>query len=168
MPDTLARRMMTHDIRKLITLIENAQQESNTQAVPTISKPKAEEKARIVELTKLAANDEFVGVVIGQQRESNLRVIHYAGDIVGLCWPQRSSDGRYCMDLIFVDPKYQGKGIATRVLKDYYANKKGRAYIEPANTASIQAFTKAGFKKKEGWSKQGVVIPREFNQYLKD
>lgn len=124
-----------------------------------------EKEHRIAELMKMAAKDKFLGDIVYDQPSSRLRLIQHEGEIVGMCWPRRESDGRYRTGPIFVDPHYRGKGIGTRFLQEFFATKKGRAYIERDNHASIAMYKKAGFKKV-GEPKVGSKIPREFDQYI--
>lgn len=124
-----------------------------------------EKDLRIAELMKMAAKDKFLGDIVYDQPSSRLRLIYHEGEIVGMCWPRRESDGRYRTGPIFVDPHYRGKGIGTTFLKEFFSTKKGRAYIEPDNHASITMYKKAGFKKV-GASKRGSKIARDFDQYL--
>lgn len=126
------------------------------------------EERRIAELIRMASKDRFLGDSVLEEPDSNLRLIHHEGEIAGVAWFRRQSDGRYQLDAIFVDPKYRGKGVASDFLITFYANKKGRAWVESNNHPSIAALKKAGFKKKEGGSKSGHLIDREFDQYLKD
>lgn len=126
------------------------------------------EDQRVAELIKMASKDRFLGESVLEEPESNMHLIYHEGELAGLAWIKRQSGGYYQLDSIFVDPKYRGKGVATDFLKIYYANKKGRAWIESDNHASVATFTNAGFKKKIGGSKRGHLIEREFDQYLKD
>jgi len=123
---------------------------------------------REAQLLKLASQDRFLGESVLEEPESNKHLVYHEGVLVGFFWAKRQSDGRYQLDAIFIDPAYRNKGITSGTLNDFYANKKGRAWIESDNHASVAAFKKAGFKKKEGGSKRGSQIDREFDQYLKE
>jgi len=126
------------------------------------------EDDRIRELIRMASKDRFLGESVLEEPDSNMHLIYHEGELAGLAWVKRKSDGYYQTDSIFVDPKYRGKGVAVGFLTIFYMNKKGRAWIESDNHASIAVFTKAGFKKKIGGSKKGHLIDREFDQYIKE
>lgn len=125
----------------------------------------AQDDKRVAELMKMARHDRWLGTIVDDQPMSRLRLIHHEGEVVGMCWPRRESDGRWRTGPIFVDPKYRSKGIGTAFLKEFFATRKGRAYIEPDNYASINAYKKAGFSKV-GNSKRGSRIAKDFDQYL--
>jgi GNAT superfamily N-acetyltransferase len=127
-----------------------------------------DEDKRVDALLKLAKQDHFVGASVMDEPPSNMHLIYHEGELAGLCWIKRKSDGYYQVDTIFVDPKFRRQGVTTGFLTMYYANKKGRAWIEADNHASAAAFKKAGFKKKEGGSRMGSTVQRAFDQYVKD
>lgn len=126
---------------------------------------KKEIDKEVRDLIKKASSERYLGKMVLDEPDSRLKVMYYQDKPVGVCWPNRDSDGRYRTGPIFVLPEYRGKGVASDFIIEYFKDRKGRAYIEPSNTASINTFKKAGFKKVEKSSRNKN---HEFDLYHKD
>lgn len=52
------------------------------------------------------------------------------------------------MGAIYVRPEFRGRGLATKAIKDFMLDRRGRAFIEHENIASQRAYEKAGFSRQ--------------------
>jgi GNAT superfamily N-acetyltransferase len=110
------------------------------------------EKARSItpEIQKLldhSTKDKFLGDIVNHKKLTNLVVFYYNDKLVGFAIPRRESDGYHRTGPIYVEPAYRGKGIAKQFVKEHFADKKGRSYIDDRNAASQAVYKHAGFKK---------------------
>lgn len=112
-----------------------------------------------------AAKDPYLGeFVLHRKREAFMGFFEH-GELVGFAVPRRDSDGHYRTGAIFVTASHRSKGIAKAFVKQYFDGKKGRAYIEPGNQASIALYASVGFKKT---GKQITDDDEVLEEYVKD
>lgn len=97
-------------------------------------------------MLKAASEDPFLGKLVYDRFGENNIYFRDGRTLVGFAMP-RLEQGFYRVGPIYVDPAHRGKGIALAFVKDFYASRNGRAYIEAHNTSSIKLFTAAGFRK---------------------
>lgn len=113
-------------------------------------------------LTKMladASRDHFLGDIVYQRQTPNMILIMDGPTLIGFAMPRLES-GFYRVGPIYVDPTQRGKGVATTFIKSFYENRNGRAYIDPANTASRASFKAAGF------TQTGKVYRKGEEEYL--
>ena len=121
----------------------------------------------VEDIIAMAAKDKFLGDIVNKQPESRLRVLYYEGEVAGVCWPRKDSDGHYRTGPIYVAPDFRNKGVASDFILDYFDGKKGRAWIEPTNYSSMAVYKKAGFKKS-GKTYVSQADNETLYEYLKD
>lgn len=113
-----------------------------------------------------AAEDPFLGGFVKTRPLKDFVGFFYDhNELAGFAIPRKDSDGYYRTGAIYVEPKFRSKGIAKAFVQDYFKDKKGRAFIEPDNTASIALFTSAGFVKTD---KKVKHDGDELYEYLKE
>lgn len=98
-----------------------------------------------------ARKDPYIGNYINKDRS---RPIFLGEEPVGFIAPKISGDGVWRLKSTFVLPEYRGKGIARTIIKKFFKNRPGRAFIDKDNVASQRAFKAAGFlpyQKEERW-----------------
>ncbi|MNR31799.1 hypothetical protein D3C85_1493350 [compost metagenome] len=113
---------------------------------PVFNKAKVGDVA-VQRLVDESVNDPFLGDIAKTKRFTDIVVFYQGGQPVGFAIPRRDSDGRYRTGAIYITKSERGKGYAGLYLKHYFVGKKGRAYIDPYNTASQRLFGSAGFVK---------------------
>ncbi|BDD79782.1 hypothetical protein [Burkholderia phage FLC9] len=112
-----------------------------------------------------AAKDPFLGDFVLKKKPAEFRwflIGEHNDTLAGFAIPRRDSDGYYRTGAIYVKPEYRKQGIAAAFVKQYFQGKKGRAYIEDANAASIALFTSIGFKKTGKTVKDGNEVLHEY------
>lgn len=111
------------------------------QLMPTSGKD-----PKIQHLIEDSIKNDFLGEIVRDRLNHQVVVFVYDGAYAGYAIPRQ--EGAYWrVGPIYVDPKYQGKGIAKTFIQGFFATRKGRAYIDPKNLASGKAFIDSGFKK---------------------
>jgi RimJ/RimL family protein N-acetyltransferase len=101
--------------------------------------------AAIQKLVDESVSDPFLGDIAKTKKFTDIMAFYIAGNPVGFAIPRRDSDGRYRTGAIYIKKSERNKGYAGLFVKHYFDGKKGRAYIEPHNTASQHLFKSAGF-----------------------
>lgn len=101
----------------------------------------------LLALLRKSTYDPYLGDIALNKDPKDIVEIRHGRTLVGFAIPRQDSDKRWRTGPIFIDPKYQGKGYGGRWIKEFFKGRKGRAYINPDNGASIAVFTKAGFKE---------------------
>lgn len=98
-------------------------------------------------------HQEFAGgnYVKGEDKDKQ-RVVALSNDeVVGFMTPRfQPESGFWRSGAIYVDPKHQGKGIASAMLQKFFSDPShlpARVWIANNNTSSQKAFMKAGFTK---------------------
>lgn len=109
----------------------------------------------IERLIEASTHDRFLGDIAKHKNPRLLVLFQYEGAPAGFAIPRKDSDGRYRTGPIFVLPHFRRKGIAQAFVKDYFKDKKGRAYIEPDNRPSQALYESAGFAKSGKTLKDG-------------
>lgn len=119
-------------------------------------------------LIEEAAKDPFLGEFVLKKHPADFKwFIRKDPDgkwdkLVGFAIPRRDSDGYYRTGAIYVKPEYRKEGIASAFVKEYFEGKKGRAFIEDRNVASIALFTSIGFKKTGKTVRDGDEVLHEY------
>lgn len=117
------------------------------------------------ELLEEAIKDPYLGEFLREKKETPV-LIYFEEKPVGFFLPRKESDGRYRSGAIYVQPKYRKHRLAKKALSAYFEDKKGRAYIEESNAASIRLFESIGFKQTDRtYTDSDKVLLR---MYLKD
>lgn len=106
-----------------------------------------DKKDEIKRLLSLAIKDKDLGPMVLKKNLNDLVLIEHDGKNVGFAIPRLERDGHWRTGPIFIEPGYRKKGIASTWIAEFFKGKKGRAWIEPHNSASQGAFSKAGFHK---------------------
>lgn len=125
---------------------------------------------QVAKLIEESDHDKWLEGAAKEKLEPKWDRTHYTtfwldGQPVGFSMPRQESNGRWRTGPIFVAPLYRGKGIAGSFIKAFFVGKKGLAYIEPMNVASISTFKAAGFvKTPKVLNALGFI----FHQYHKD
>lgn len=119
----------------------------------------------LLRLIRLSTHDPYLGDIVLQKKVTDIVEIHYDKKLVGFAVPRKDSDGRWRTGPIFIDPVFRSNGYGSMWIKDFFVRRRGRAYINPTNTASIKAFTRAGFKETNKVMMDG---DEKLIQYLKD
>lgn len=117
------------------------------------------------QLVEEAVQSTFLGTFVRNKNRKDFVWFLHGEKIVGFAIPRKDSDGRYRTGAIFVTAAFRKKGVAGAFVKGYFSSKKGRAFIEPDNTASIALYVSVGFRKS------GKAIRDEeitLDEYLKD
>lgn len=113
-------------------------------------------------LIDASVHDRFLGDIAKHKNLSGLVVFCYNGELAGFAIPRRDSDGYYRTGPIFTLPAYRRKGIAGAFVKQFFADKKGRAYIEDDNHPSQALYKSAGFAKTGKKIADGEVALYEY------
>lgn len=126
--------------------------------------------AAVMALIEESDHDQWLEGAAKEKLEPKWNRSHYTtfwldGRPVGFAMPRQESNGRWRTGPIFVTPLYRGKGIAGNFIQQFFVGKKGLAYIEPMNVASISTFKAAGFVKTP---KVLHALGYIFHQYHKD
>jgi len=101
---------------------------------------------KVQPLIEASIKNDFLGEIVRERLNNQIVVFVYDGQYAGYAVPRQ--EGLYWrVGPIYVDPKYQGKGIAKAFITSFFEHRKGRAYIDPANLSSSKAFLAAGFRK---------------------
>lgn len=119
----------------------------------------------LLALLRKSTHDPYLGDIALHKDPKDIIEILHGRVLVGFAIPRQDSDKRWRTGPIFIDPKYRGKGIGGKWIKDFFNRRKGRAYINPENVASIAVFTKAGFKETSKFLMDGN---EKLVQYLKE
>lgn len=103
-------------------------------------------------LLDLAVADPYLGPIV---LEKNLKDLVLFKDpnprnkgCVGFCIPRQEKNGLWRTGPIFVQESHRKRGIAQKVIKEFFRNKKGMAFIDITNVPSQSAYAKAGFTKQ--------------------
>ena len=124
----------------------------------------AVDRDKFEDLIEEAAQDKYLGDFVYTRKREDFVGFWSGKKLVGFAVPRKDSDGRYRTGAIFVTPDRRRDGIAAAFVKQYFENKKGRAYVNPENAASVALYTSAGFHKS------GKVIQDDqetLEEYLK-
>ena len=90
--------------------------------------------------------------------------IFFKKELVGFATPRQEDDGFWRMGAIYVKPAFRRRGLASKAIREFMAERKGRAVIEDENLASQRAFAAAGFTKTRKASEcQGYWWERKVN-----
>lgn len=122
-------------------------------------------------LLNKAEADEFLTGYVHPDKVKSRTAISHKGKTVGFMTPREVSKkgkwkGVWRTGAIYVDPKYRGKGVASKAIKDFYKDgKKGMVRVDVNNASSRKAFEKAGFKVVEGKDK---VVDGDTLQMMKN
>lgn len=127
----------------------------------TFFKPK-EITPDIQRLIDASVRDRFLGDIAKHKDLKSLVVFQYNGVYAGFAIPRRESDGHYRTGPIFTLPAYRRKGVAGAFVKDYFKDKKGRAFIEDDNRPSRALYESAGFVKTGKKISDGDVALYEY------
>lgn len=101
----------------------------------------------IVKLIDESEGDRFLGDVVRGRKTKTVTGFFKGTEVVGFAVPRKDGDGRYRTGAIFVTQRFQHQGIAGAFVAQYFADKPGRAMIEPDNIKSQKLFESAGFKR---------------------
>ena len=93
-----------------------------------------------------ALKDRFLGPEALKNNLANIVPLTYEGKTVGFSIPFKEMDDYWRTGSIYVDPKYRGKDVAGKFIREFSKDKLVRAWIEPANYPSQKAFKGAGFR----------------------
>jgi RimJ/RimL family protein N-acetyltransferase len=109
------------------------------------------ENRYLEKILKNADKDPNIAGYVYPEDDSRKRVPikNATGTTVGFLTP-RVENGAWRAGATYVEPEHRGNGYASLALKEFFKDKKGRAYIEDTNVASRKAFEKAGFKEVPG------------------
>jgi hypothetical protein len=111
-------------------------------------------------------DDRFLGDIVKERKTKSVTGFFKGSEVVGFAVPRKDSDGRYRTGAIFVSKRFQQQGIAGEFVKDYFADKPGRAMIETDNTKSQKLFESNGFKRSGKTIRDSVGTI--FEVWLKD
>ncbi len=92
-------------------------------------------------------SEELTGFVYPDDSSRKRIAIKEEEAIVGFFTPRQDPDKVWRMGAIYITPDFRGKGLGSRAIQCFMADKDGRAFIEYSNFASKKAYEKAGFKK---------------------
>lgn len=100
------------------------------------------------ELLDMVNKDKYMNT-FDKNKDIGRTPIYHDSKVVGFYMPRTSLiNGTlyHRVGGIFVDPEYRGKGLASKMIADFYKDKDyGLAYIEPDNVSSLRVFEKNGF-----------------------
>lgn len=102
---------------------------------------------KIVKLIDESEGDKFLGDIVRERKTKSVTGFFKGTEAVGFAVPRKDSDGRYRTGAIFVTSRLQHQGIAGIFVRQYFADKPGRAMIESENIKSQKLFESAGFKR---------------------
>lgn len=139
--------------------------ENRTELMISFRPYETADAARYEKLIEEAAQDQFLGDFVKKHKREDFVGFFSGKNLVGFAIPRKDSDGHYRTGAIFVTADRRRDGIASAFVKQYFEGKKGRAFIEPHNTASIALYTSVGFKKT---GKQVKHDGDELDEYLKE
>lgn len=131
--------------------------------VKVTDKKHAIQKSEIDSILLKASKDPYLGDFIYKKKLDNIVLFVLDQKVVGFAIPRKDSDGHYRTGPIYVDSAARGKGVAKEFVKQYFENRKGRAWIEKTNTPSQKTFESAGFKRTHRVHVDGDVL----YEYLK-
>jgi hypothetical protein len=116
----------------------------------------------ITALIELSRQDPFLGDIATKKKVTDMVIFYMEGKPCGFAIPRKDTDGRYRTGPIFVISGMRGMGIAGTFVKHYFADRRGRAYINPENTASLKLFGSIGFVPSDKTIRDGDEVLREY------
>jgi GNAT superfamily N-acetyltransferase len=98
-----------------------------------------------------ASQDKFLPGLLQLDKGIRRILIRHEGMPAGFYTPKQSTyEGvkYWRTGPIYILPEYRGKGLATKIITEFFKNKEyGLAYVNCNNAASVSCFTKAGLIK---------------------
>ena len=82
-------------------------------------------------------------------------ILDTAGEVVGFFTPRKEKD-YIRVGAMYVKPEHRNKGLAAKAISKYMAGKTSKALVEDTNIASAKALQKAGFKKGNKSTEEGM------------